>query len=192
VTIQRFSLTTKIGQKLKREWSVISLVIEGIALPVVAGLAIGIGFIVVLFIALNPPASRFLTEITPEEQVLIDKTKQQEAVQLFLAKYYFAKEGLVNREPFVEYDENGNIASSDPAITVGYVAPVRTIVVYGGASLIRYEYPNLHVVIDLDGNIRETELRCRISYLGNPSGFTSSVIDQEDVLKLLRNNALPC
>ncbi|HEX7033720.1 MAG TPA: hypothetical protein VF172_12040 [Nitrososphaera sp.] len=166
--------------------------VEGIALPVVAGLAIGIGFIVVLFVALDPPASRFLTDITPEEQALIDKARQQEAVRLFLANHYFAREGLVNRDPLVEYDENGNIASSDPAITVGYVAPARTTVVYGGASLIRYEYPSLHVVIDLDGNVRQTELLCGISYLGNPSGFVSSVMGQEDVLKLLRDNALPC
>lgn len=126
------------------------------AAPVIAGLTIGIAFIFLLPAALNPPFSRFLTDVTPEEQVLLGKARQQEAMQLFLTKYSFAKEGIVNREPFVEYDDTGNISSSRPAVLVGYYTMwPRTIITYEDVKennlLVRYERPSLAIEMGLEG-----------------------------------------
>ncbi len=166
------------------------------AAPAIAGLVVGIGFIILLSAALNPPFSRFLTNVTSEEQVLMGKARQHEAVQLFLKKYPFAKEGVLNREPFVEYDDGGNITSLKPAITVGFHTTwPRTIITYEDVKvnnlLVRYEYPSLWVVMGLDGDIYNIKLRCGISYLESSGGMVGLVMGN-DVLEFLRSGIMPC
>lgn len=165
--------------------------------PVIVGLAAGITFVFVIFLALNPPISRFITDVKPEEHVLMDKARQQEATQLFLKKYPFAQEGILNRDPIIEYDDNGNPVSSTPAVTVAYYPPwPRTIITYEDVNLnnllVRYEYPGLWVVMDLDGNIENVILRCGISYLGSHGGMGGAVAGNDIVLKFLNVSRLPC
>jgi hypothetical protein len=167
------------------------------AVPLMAGLASGVGRIILFYVVLNPPFSQFLTNVTPEEHTLMNKARQEAAVQLFLKRYLFAEVGILNRDPFVEYDEMGNIASSKPAITVAYYpSSPRTIITYDDVkqnnSLVRYEYPSLWVVVSLDGNVQSVIYRCGISYLGNPSGVGSVVSGNDIVLTFLHAGKIPC
>ncbi len=164
--------------------------------PVIAGFAIGIAFIILLYAALNPPFSRFLIDVSPQEQELMDKARQQEATQLFLKRYPFAKEGILNRDPIVEYDENGNIASQKPAITVAYYTTrPTTIITYEDVKennlLVRYEHPSLAVVMGLNGDIYGIELRCGISYLESFGGM-GSMVTGNDAVEFLRDGKMPC
>ena len=170
---------------------------DGPIIAIIAGLIVGIGFIALLFYSLNPRFSYFLTDVSSEERTIMNKARQQDAVQLFLAKYPFAQEGVLNRDPIVTYDDQGNGNSSKPAITVGYYASSpKTIVTYEDLKLnnllVRYEYPSLWVVMDLDGNVQNIMLRCGISYLGNPSGMGSMVSGKDVIMRFLHAGKIPC
>lgn len=129
--------------------------------------------------------------------MLIGKARQQEVVQLFLKEHPFAKEGVLNREPFIQYDDGGNISSSSPAITVAYYPTYpRTTITYEDVKqnnlLIRYEYPSLWIVVGLDSDIHNVVLRCGISYLEGHGGMTGAVMGNVIVLKFLHAGKLPC
>lgn len=164
--------------------------------PVIAGLAVGAAFIILLSAALNPPFSRFLTDVTLQEQTLIEKAGQQEAAQLFVKRYPFAKEGILNRDPVVEYDSNGDIVAQKPAVTVAYYTTwPKTIIAFEEVKennlLVRYEHPSLAVVVGLDGDIYGIELQCGISYLESFGGM-GSLVTGNDAVEFLRDGKMPC
>lgn len=167
-------------------------------IAVTAGLAAGVAFIFLIHVILTPaPNTHFAGDVTQAERSLMIKAREEEAVQLFLKKYLYAQEGILNRESAIIYDDAGNVLGSTPAVTVIYRAPYpSTVVAYEDVKvnnhLIRYERPSLRIVIDMEGIVHEVNFFYFISYPDSISGMGSLVSGNDIVLKFLHAGELPC
>jgi len=156
--------------------------------PVLAGFFAGVLIVVLFAYTPNPQASRLIMPASAEEQDLVHKSNELDAVQAFLKKYQFAQVGLQNSDDFVVYDDKGSITDTIPALTISYVGSPHTVFSLEeykeNLHLIRYENPSLWIVMALDGRVLDARLRCAISY-GEGTGFVDVIQGSDRAIQYL-------
>jgi hypothetical protein len=168
--------------------------------PVIAGLAVGVAFMIVLSLAIINPSFQLryghADNATEQDKIriaeMLDKSKRLEPVSLFLKHYPFAHIGIYQYGHFsLDGDD-----SSDSRFRTTFVysgSPITRIEyeqVKVNNHLISYHYPALWLTINEQGTIEEISLRCSIKHLGNPIGGQTLVQEYDVVVGLL--NAKIC
>lgn len=157
--------------------------------PVLAGFLAGALLVAIFAYAPNPQAARLIIPASAEEQDLIQKSNELDAVQAFMKKYPRAHVGIQNRDNFVVYNDQGDMTDAIPALTISYVSAPRTIFSIdeyrANQHLIRYENPSLWIVTALDGKVLDVTLRCGISY-GEGTGFVDVIQGSDTAMQYLK------
>ena len=172
------------------------MVLRGANASVIAGMALGVSFLLVVAFAITSPlplryghANAPTNEDRDKLRELLALSKQSEPVSLFLEKYPFATVEIYQYGNLPVYEEEGNmkefratfVFSGSPITRIEY-QEVRV-----NNLLISYHSPSLWVTVDSEASLKELSLRCGITYLGNSGSFQSVEQDYNVVIDFLRS-----
>jgi len=166
--------------------------------PVIAGLAVGVTFLLVVAFAINAPlplryghANAPTIEDRSKLQEMLTVARELEPVGLFLGKYPFATVEIYQYGDSPVHDDQGSMIGSEFRATFVFSGPTITRIEYQEVRvnnlLISYHNPSLWINVDGEGNLEEQSLRCGISYLGNSGSFQNVVQEYDVVIDLLRS-----
>jgi hypothetical protein len=171
--------------------------------PVIAGLFVGVAFIILLSISLHPSIIMTaktgyhivdISSLPSYEQQAIAKAKASKVAQMFFAKNPFYHVSNVDNDTINVYDDKGNIIKSEAVTTIRFASETTKAIFDTQAPMQTAQIGTaLDVPIDMNGNVRDVKLFCFYSVAnGNArTGAASAVLGESDVVKVL-NGRHPC
>jgi hypothetical protein len=165
--------------------------------PVIAGLFVGMTFIILLSIALHPSmimATKTnhrivdISSLPPHDKQAIEKAKASKVAQTFFAKNPFYYVSDVYNDTIKIYDDKGSIVKSEAVITTRFASDSAKAIFDTQAPMQTTQTSMaLDIATDISGNVRDVKLVCIYSIAnGNArTGAASSVLGENDVIKVL-------